>query len=102
MAYEKGYRQNLNRIKIVITEQKRTIKWVARQLNKDVATVSQWCNNRRQPDLYTLFDLAKLLMVDVRTLLQPNDVDSTDNIAAKPSNDYGLNETIIIFDGEKQ
>ena len=72
MAYIKGERQELNRIKVVIVEQKHTIKWVAEQLHKDVATVSQWCSNRRQPDLYTLFDLANLLMVDVKSLIISN------------------------------
>ena len=72
MPFVKGQKQELNRIKVVIVEQKRTIKWVAQHLHKDVATVSQWCSNSRQPDLYTLNDLANLLMVDVRTLILPN------------------------------
>lgn len=37
--------KDLNRIKIVLVEHKRTNKWLAEQLGKDPATVSKWCTN---------------------------------------------------------
>lgn len=45
---------DLNRIKVVLVEQKRTSKWLAEQLGKNPATVSKWCTNTSQPDLHTL------------------------------------------------
>lgn len=48
----------LNRIKVVLVEQKRTGKWLATQLFKSTCTVSKWCSNSTQPDLHTLDQIA--------------------------------------------
>ena len=37
--------QDINRIKIVLVEKKRSNKWLAQELGKDPATVSKWCTN---------------------------------------------------------
>ncbi|WP_418937852.1 helix-turn-helix transcriptional regulator [Leyella stercorea] len=63
---------NLNRLKIVLVEQNKTGKWLAEQLGKSSSTVSKWCSNTVQPDLYTLEEIAKLLDIDKRDLLTPN------------------------------
>ena len=60
---------DLNRIKVVLVEKKRTNKWLAQQLGKDPATVSKWCTNVSQPDLLTLNKIASALDVDVRELI---------------------------------
>jgi transcriptional regulator with XRE-family HTH domain len=60
---------DLNRLKVVLVEQKRTGKWLAEKLGKNEATVSRWCANISQPSLETLFAIAKALNVDVRELL---------------------------------
>ena len=44
----------LNRIKVVLVEQKKTGKWLSEQLGVNVATTSRWCSNVTQPDLQTL------------------------------------------------
>ena len=62
---------NLNRLKVVLVEQNRTGKWLAEQLGKSTCSVSKWCQNTVQPDLQTLDRIAKLLNVDVATLLNP-------------------------------
>lgn len=62
---------DLNRIKVVLVEKKRTSKWLAEQLGKSTCSVSKWCQNTVQPDLPTLDKIAKLLNVDVATLLNP-------------------------------
>ena len=36
---------DLNRIKVVLVEKKKTNKGLAEQLGKDPATVSKWCTN---------------------------------------------------------
>jgi len=59
----------LNRLKVVLVEKKRTGKWLAEALGKNEATVSRWCTNESQPSLETLFAIAKALKVDVRDLL---------------------------------
>ena len=61
--------KDLNRIKVVLVEKKRTNKWLAEQLGKDPATISKWCTNTSQPDLSTLLQVANLLEVDVKDLL---------------------------------
>ena len=61
--------KDLNRIKVVLVEKKRTNKWLAEQLGKDPATISKWCTNTSQPDLATLLLVANLLEVDVKDLL---------------------------------
>lgn len=63
---------NLNRLKIVLVEQNKTGKWLADQLGKSSSTVSKWCSNTVQPDLYTLEKIAKLLDIDKRDLLTLN------------------------------
>ena len=63
---------NINRLKVVLVEQNKTGKWLAEQLGKSSSTVSKWCSNTVQPDLYTLEKIAKLLDIDKRDLLTPN------------------------------
>lgn len=60
---------NLNRLKIVLVEQKKTCKWLAKQLGKSTCSVSKWCQNTIQPDLQTLENMSKLLVVDIRDLI---------------------------------
>ena len=61
--------QDLNRIKVVLVEQKKTGKWIAEQLGVSACTVSRWVSNTAQPNLSTLNDIAKLLGVDVKDLI---------------------------------
>ena len=61
--------KDINRIKVVLVEKKRTSKLLSEQLRKDPATISKWCTNTSQPDLVTLTKVAALLDVDVRQLI---------------------------------
>ena len=63
----------LNRLKLVLVEKGKTGKWLAAELGKSNCTVSKWCNNINQPDLYTLERIAILLGVDKRDLLTATD-----------------------------
>ena len=65
----KTERQKLNRIKAVLAETGHTGKWLAEQLGKDPVTVSKWCTNISQPDLYTLSQIADLLEIDNKDLI---------------------------------
>lgn len=66
---------DLNRIKVVLVEQKRTGKWLAGQIGKSTCTVSKWCSNSAQPDLTTLDLIAKTLGVDVKNLLNDTEME---------------------------
>ena len=61
--------EDINRLKVVLVEKKKTSKWLADQLHKDPVTVSRWCTNTVQPDLETLTQIADLLGVDTADLL---------------------------------
>lgn len=68
----KTERQKLNRIKAVLAETGRTGKWLAEQLGKDPVTVSKWCTNTSQPDLYTLKEISVIIGLDIRCLIVSN------------------------------
>lgn len=61
---------DINRLKVVLAEKKRTNKWLCEQLGVNPSTVSKWCTNSSQPDLQTLVKIAKLLEVSVEDLLR--------------------------------
>ena len=61
--------EDINRLKIVLVEKKKTGKWLAEQLGKNPSTVSKWCSNVAQPDLATLVKVAALLEVGVQDLV---------------------------------
>lgn len=61
--------KDLNRLKIVLVEKKRTGVWLAEQLGVSSVTVSKWCSNITQPTLPSLDKIARHLGVDVKDLL---------------------------------
>lgn len=63
-------KEDINRIKVVLAEKKRTNKWLAEQLGKDPATVSKWCTNSCQPPVETFLKIAKLLDVEISDLVR--------------------------------
>ena len=62
--------KDLNRLKVVLAEKKRTNKWLAEQIGVDQATVSKWCTNSAQPYLENLIEVARCLEVNVNELLR--------------------------------
>lgn len=61
--------EDVNRIKLVLVEKKKTSKWLSEQLGVTPSTVSKWCTNSSQPDLNTLLKIADCLEVDLRELI---------------------------------
>lgn len=61
---------DLNRLKVILAEKKKTNKWLAEQLGKDQTTISKWCTNSSQPDLASLIQISKLLEVDIKELIR--------------------------------
>ena len=64
--------KDINRIKVVLVDKKKTNKWLTEQLGKSPCTVSKQCQNSIQPDLNTLDRISKLLDVDIKDLLISN------------------------------
>ena len=62
--------KDLNRLKVVLAEKKRTNKWLAEQIGVDQATASKWCTNSAPPNLENLMEVAKCLEVNVNELLR--------------------------------
>ena len=42
--------QDVNRLKLVLVEQKKTSKWLSEELGVSPSTVSKWCTNSSQPE----------------------------------------------------
>lgn len=61
--------EDINRIKVVLVEKKRTAKWLSEEMGVNPSTVSKWCTNSSQPDLGSLLKIADLLEVDIKELL---------------------------------
>ena len=64
--------KQLNRIKVVLVEKRRTGVWLAEQIGVSPVTISKWCSNTTQPTLQTLDKIAELLEIDMRELLTSN------------------------------
>ena len=62
--------KDLNRLKLVLVEKKRTGVWLAQELGVSAVTVSKWCSNITHQTLSTLSKIADLLEVDPRDLLK--------------------------------
>lgn len=58
-----------NRIKAVLAERGMSNRELAEKLGVTEGAVSTWCRNFKQPKIETLFEIAKILKVDVRLLL---------------------------------
>lgn len=78
--------KDINRIKIILVEKKKTAKWLAETLGKDPATISKWCTNTSQPSIETFLEIARILEVDITDLLIRSDVNR--GIAAEPYTPY--------------
>jgi putative transcriptional regulator len=59
----------INRIKAVLAEKGMTSRELAAHLGKTETSISRWCTNDMQPSLETLYEVAKVLEVDIRDLL---------------------------------
>ncbi|HAY3508359.1 helix-turn-helix transcriptional regulator [Elizabethkingia anophelis] len=59
----------INRLKAVLAEKQKTSKWLANQLDKSETTISRWCRNEIQPSVETMAEIARLLKIDIKELL---------------------------------
>jgi DNA-binding Xre family transcriptional regulator len=66
--------RNINKIRVVLVDKRKTNKWLAEQLHVAPSTVSKWCTNDSQPPLETLMQISRLLEVKVDDLLRFDDL----------------------------
>ncbi len=62
----------MNRIRVILAEKELSNKWLAEKLGKSEYTISRWTTNKIQPSVPQLFEIAKVLNVDVKDLLETN------------------------------
>ncbi|WP_298741436.1 helix-turn-helix transcriptional regulator [uncultured Chitinophaga sp.] len=62
-------KKNYNRIKVVLVEKGMTNIELAKKLDKNQQTISRWCTNDSQPSVETLFQIAQVLGVKAKDLL---------------------------------
>lgn len=68
-----SFRQ-MNRIKEVLDEKGIKQTWLAEQLGKSYNMVNAYVQNRQQPRLEILYEIANILEIDVKDLLKSNKV----------------------------
>ena len=61
--------QHMNRIKEVLEEKGIKQTWLAEKLGKSFSIVNAYVCNRRQPSLEQLFEIARILQVDPKDLI---------------------------------
>lgn len=62
----------MNRLRVILAEKELSNKWLAERLGKSEFTISRWTTNKMQPSLPQLFEIAKVLNVDVKALIEDN------------------------------
>ncbi len=63
----------INRLDEEFTSRKVKNRVIAKYFGKSESTISLWRNNKRQPSLPDLREIAKLLRIDIKDLLEPTD-----------------------------
>ncbi len=73
ICVQTSFRQ-MNRIKEVLDEKGIKQTWLAEQLGKSYNMVNAYVQNRQQPRLEILYEIANILEIDVKDLLKSNKV----------------------------
>jgi DNA-binding XRE family transcriptional regulator len=66
---EAGKMRDINRLKILLAEKKKTNKWLCEQLGVNPTTVSKWCTNSSQPSLEMVLKMMKVLDADINQII---------------------------------
>lgn len=62
--------KDLNRLKVILAEKKKSNLWLSKELGCAPTTVSKWCTNTSQPPLEMLMKISKLLNVELSELVR--------------------------------
>ncbi|MBN1650612.1 MAG: helix-turn-helix transcriptional regulator [Bacteroidales bacterium] len=68
----------MNRIKEVLEQKGIKQTWLAEKLGKSYNMVNAYAQNRQQPRLETLMDIAEILDIDVKELIVSNKSEQED------------------------
>lgn len=68
-----------NRIRVVLADKQITNRWLAEKMGVAEMTVSRWKTNKVQPSMPQFLEIARLLQVDIKDLLEAG-LDSTSQI----------------------
>ena len=66
---EVGKLRDINRLKILLAEKKKTNKWLCEQLGVNPTTVSKWCTNSSQPSLEMVLKMMEVLDADINQII---------------------------------
>ena len=61
-----------NRIRVVLADKQITNRWLADKMGVTEMTVSRWKTNKVQPSMPQFLEIARLLQVDIKDLLEVN------------------------------
>ena len=56
-------------VKIVLAEKEKTGTWLSEKMGHSISTVSRWMTNKVQPSVEQLYEIARLLNVDMIKIL---------------------------------
>ena len=57
--------KDLNRLKVILAEKKKSNLWLSKQLGCAPTTVSKWCTNSSQPPLESLMKIKEFLSPEI-------------------------------------
>ena len=66
---EAGKMRDINRLKILLAEKKKTNKWLCEQLGVNPTTVSKWCTNSSQLSLEMVLKMMEVLDADINQII---------------------------------
>ena len=59
-----------NRLRFILAEKEITNRWLAEQMGVTDMTVSRWKTNKIQPSMAQFVEIAQLLKVDIKDLIE--------------------------------
>lgn len=70
--------KDLNHLKVILAEKKKSNLWLSKQLGCAPTTVSKWCANSSQPPLESLMKITRLLGVEFKDLVRYEELDKNE------------------------
>lgn len=70
--------KDLNHLKVILAEKKKSNLWLFKQLGCAPTTVSKWCTNSSQPPLESLMKITRLLGVEFKDLVRYEELDKNE------------------------
>jgi len=68
--------KDLNRLKVILAEKKKSNLWLSKELGCSPTTVSKWCTNSSQPPLEMMMKIAKVLDIEIMDLINKKTFES--------------------------